>query len=419
MKNVALFRSAAADAQQTQWLGSIVLARPLSFACWCVTAIVMIVVVLGFMFFGTYTRRSTVSGHLVPNVGVLKIYTPQSGTAVEKYVTEGQRLRKGDLLYIISSEREITSGGIQKNNSEKVRKRQRSLLDEIQITQQLHENDARTLQIDIANLRAEKENLKNQLVTQRARQNLAEVSLKRASELLQQGYQSPQMVNQQQVDFLEQTNRVESLERELINVQRRLDAQLREQSSLPSRQRNILANLERQLLAAEQEWVDSEGKRDVRIIATKSGVATALGLQIGQTVDGSTPILTIIPEGSTLQAHFYAPSRAIGFVRPGNKVLLRFQAYPYQKFGHSTGIVESISLSALGPNELVSVPNGVASDTEPLYRIIVSVPQQFILAYGQSRPLQAGMLAEADILLEERRLFEWVIEPLVSVTGRF
>ena len=41
-----------------------------------------------------------------------------------------------------------------------------------------------------------------------------------------------------------------------------------------------------------------------------------------------------------------------------------------------------------------------------------------VTAYGTELPLQAGMVLDADIALDQRRIFEWVFDPLYSITGR-
>ncbi len=58
-----------------------------------------------FISFGSYTRRTTVSGQLVPQGGVLRLYTPQQAVVLEKRVREGQQVAKGEVLYILSSDR--------------------------------------------------------------------------------------------------------------------------------------------------------------------------------------------------------------------------------------------------------------------------------------------------------------------------
>jgi membrane fusion protein len=105
---------------------------------------------------------------------------------------------------------------------------------------------------------------------------------------------------------------------------------------------------------------------------------------------------------------------------------LRYQAFPYQKFGHHVGHVLAVSRTPLHASELAALPlaetsrkgtNGGAA-AEPKYRITVSLDKQAVQAYGQAQPLAAGMQLEADVLLDRRRLIEWIFEPLLSVTGR-
>ena len=55
---------------------------------------------------------------------------------------------------------------------------------------------------------------------------------------------------------------------------------------------------------------------------------------------------------------------------------------------------------------------------EPVYRITVDLPRQYITAYGRHENLKPGMLLDADIMGEKRRLIEWLVEPLYSVAGK-
>ena len=130
------------------------------------------------------------------------------------------------------------------------------------------------------------------------------------------------------------------------------------------------------------------------------------------------PLLSLLPGDGTLEAELLVPSRAIGFIEPGDSVLLRFQAYPYQKFGHHQGRVERISRSALNPAEVGSLV-GSAQAGEPLYRVTVKLAGQTVMAYGNAEALKPGMLLEADVLGERRRLIEWIFEPLFSLRGKF
>jgi membrane fusion protein len=123
-----------------------------------------------------------------------------------------------------------------------------------------------------------------------------------------------------------------------------------------------------------------------------------------------------LPEDAKLEAHLFAPSRSIGFVRSGQPVLLRYPAFPSQKFGSQHAHVVAVSRNALTAGDLGFTPP--EGGREALYRIRASLDSQQILAYGKPEALQAGMLVEADILLDRRRLIEWIFDPLLSLTGR-
>jgi membrane fusion protein len=128
-----------------------------------------------------------------------------------------------------------------------------------------------------------------------------------------------------------------------------------------------------------------------------------------------------------LEVDLYAPSRTAGFVARGQNVLIRYEAFPYQKFGLQKGIVIDISATPFAPNEL---PQNLASTIlanaqknafggnggEALYRIRVHPEKQTIQAYGRSEYLKPGMTLEADIRQDSRKIWEWIAEPLLAMT---
>ena len=120
-------------------------------------------------------------------------------------------------------------------------------------------------------------------------------------------------------------------------------------------------------------------------------------------------------------ANLYVPSKAIGFVKAKDKVILRYQAYPYQKFGHAEGEIVSVARTALGKQELAglgTIFSEMALLNEPAYLVKVKLAKQTVKAYGEEKPLQIGMILEADILHERKKLYEWVLDPLYSISGK-
>ncbi|CAM5428875.1 hypothetical protein RLIN73S_04377 [Rhodanobacter lindaniclasticus] len=52
---------------------------------------------------------------------------------------------------------------------------------------------------------------------------------------------------------------------------------------------------------------------------------------------------------------------------------------------------------------------------QPMYRVQVASDSQHVLAYGKQEPVKPGMALEADVLIDRRRLIEWVFEPLYGM----
>lgn len=414
-----LFRPAAINARRVKWLGDITLIRPISFSFLTLFALALASIVLTFLIFGTYTKRSTVSGQLHPDLGLVKVYGPQSGIVLQKYVHEGKRVKQGEVLYVLSSERQSsTQGDTQAAISRQVEIRQQSLRDEMRQTQRLQQDERVALVKKITGLQSELLKINDQLDGQKSRVQLSKEAVTRSQELFAKHYISKEQMQQKQADLLDQHNRLQALERDHISIGRELSSQQADLASLPLRQQNQLAQIDRMLTGVGQELTESEARRRLIITAPEAGIVTGVIAELGQAVDTSKPLVSVIPRGATLQAQLYAPSKAVGFIKPGDAVLLRYQAYPYQKFGHAKGTVASVSKTALPGSELTGVSNSSDSNTEPLYRITVNLTQQVVSAYGKPQSLQAGMLLDADVLQETRHLYEWVLEPLYSLTGK-
>lgn len=421
MADQPLFRRAALDAQKPKSCGEILLVRPLSYRLLSLAALVCTLAIVALFTWGSYTKRSSVTGQLVPSAGLLRIYPPQTGIVGKKLVAEGQSVKAGDTLYLISSERQSsTLGSVFASVSEQLGARKESLTGELERTRQLQREEQEGLTRQVAALRSELEKIDSLLEGQRARVALAEETSGRYQSLLEQDYISREQRQQKREELLDQQTRLKSVEREQIALRRELGTRQESLDALRFKHENQLAQIERVISSTSQELSESEGRRMLAITAPIDGTATAVVAEVGQAVDGRRPLLSIVPAGSRLEAQLYAPSRAVGFVRPGAQVLMRYQAYPYQKFGHARGTVVSVARTALPGSEISSLlaPGVEAQGSEPLYLISVALEQQSINAYGVAQPLQAGMLLEADVLQESRKLYEWVLEPLFSLSGK-
>ncbi len=414
-----LFREESLASQRTQLLGQIVLTPRISTLWLSLVAALMALAVIAFLLLGSHTRRVTVSGQLLPAAGLIRVHTPQPGVVLEKRVADGQRVNKGDVLYVLSSDRMgAGSRELQADIARQVGERKASLQLEIQRSQSLQAEELVALQRRADTLRGESQAIAAQLEQQKTRVQFAEDTRRRYQGLADQDFIAREELLQKDIDLTEQRSRLRGLEREALSVQRELVLLQQELDSARLRNANQVALLEREVSTTSQQLTEVESRRRVLITAPEAGQATLVTAEVGQMIDIDQPLATLVPAASELQARLYAPSSSIGFVQPGDVVLLRYQAFPYQKFGQHQGVVDTVSTSAVSTEELAGLPASGIPPGEPVFAIQVRLRSGSVLANGQQRPLQSGMRLEADILQERRKIYEWMLEPLFSVTQR-
>jgi membrane fusion protein len=412
-----LFRSEAIAAAKADHLGRIVLSTPASFTVLSALFGVAACVLVAFLFVGEYTAHSTLRGRLVPDRGVIDVHSPQFGTVVEQHVMEGQSVARGDVLYVVSSDRVTSSNGAtQLAVAEQLVHRRRSLVEQIENTRALEHMERESLGEALAALNAEVAQIEQTVAGQADRVRLAQEALERYERVRAQGFVSDEQLSSRRIDLLEQRARLQGLERELSGSKRELTELGARASGLQLRYASQTSDLERTVASVDLEIAENEARRGIVVTAPEEGIATGVAAHVGQAVDSTAPLVLIVPADSKLRAEFYAPSRAVGFVAVGDEVLLRYEPYPYQKFGHYRGTVAAVSQTALQRSAVGSPNAAFASDA--VYEVLVTLQEQTVLAYGERRELRSGMVVEADVLLETRRLYEWVLEPLYSLTGK-
>lgn len=421
--DVALFRSQVLAQRQTQWMGTVLLTPRPSHRLFTTFALTAIIAIISLFFFATYTKKAQLAGWLVPEQGLVRVFAQQAGIAIEFFAKEGDIVHKGQPLVALSTEiKSAILGDTQANIAKSLVSRRESLVMGAQENKRLLDQQMKSLTDRLSVLRLEQEQLEEGIALQESRLKLAQKTEERQQDLAARGFISTQQVQTAAEARLEQTAHMRELQRSRMTLQRDRLTLEGELNDLPLKFAAQSATIDRDISTLRQQMAEAEARREVIIAAPQSGTVTAIQSEMGGQTSPSVPLLSIVPSGAKLEAHLFAPSRAIGFLKSGQRVLLRYSAYPYQKFGHYSGTVRSISRSALSPAELPAQLSGLTSmfgPTEPVYRITVGLERQTVTAYGNAVPLQPGMQLEAAVLMEQRRLYEWILDPLYTLTGKW
>ncbi|WP_181259368.1 HlyD family secretion protein [Pseudoduganella armeniaca] len=419
-----LFRPEVLKAQRNHWLGEIILTRPTSFTVIAALASVIAIAFAALFIFGSYTKKTIVPGQLAPAGGILKVRAPAPSLIIKRAVNEGTRVREGDVLFLLSAERK--SGTNEKVDSrliEQEESRRVSIEMQIEHTRLLHQRQTENLVLLIRQLEAEAERYADEIEDERKRAAIADEVATRYVAMAAKDYISQDQLQAKQADRIDTGLRLKAAQRQRATLLREISAKGHELAELRLRQKTELDTLSREVILSEQRLTESKAKRDITVVAPTSGVIGSINAEAGQQIDTLRPLATIAPENAELTAYLYVPSKSIGFTKVGDKVLLRYAAYPYQKYGQQRGIVTSISRTASAATELEFLAGGMPGlaptrETELYYLVTVKPDSSAIAAYGKTWPLAAGMTLEASIERETRKLYEWVIEPLLTLHGK-
>lgn len=411
-----LFRQEVIEAKRGEWLGSIIVATPLSRWALTTLALILAAAIMLFLLLGHYTRRETVTGQLVPNRGVLTVAAPGVGTVTRLLVRGGQHVEAGDALLELSSKQDSTAlGDTHTLVAQQLDIQRARLRSDLANQNQLATQQADALRAKVVLLQAQLKQIDGQLALQQQQVSSNQQLLARIKPLGVKGYVSAVQIQQQTTAVLNAQAQYKQLRRQQLEARQQLDSADQQLAQLPLDEATKRNDTERQLAALTQSIAQNEQQRAVVLHAPRAGVVSTVLLKPGQMVSAGQPLLSILPAGSLMQAQLLVPSRAIGFIEPGSRVVMRYQAFAYQKFGQQYGHVTDISRSALSPADVATLIGERPQTAQPMYRVQVALDSQHVLAYGKPEPVRPGMALEADILIDRRRLIEWVFEPLYGM----
>jgi membrane fusion protein len=418
----SLFRPEVAEAQRQTWLGQVQLVRPLSLTVFTVGVLCMLVLVLAFLFFGEYTRKARIGGVLVPDLGVIRLVPPVPGRVLERHIQEGQSVRAGEVMFVLALEGSTLSTDVQARVQRSLEGRQRSLEEAARQQALLAEGEMLSLQRRLDEMKREQNQIEAEATLHRQRLALAQQSLERLESLSREQFISSAQVQTKKEEVIGLQAQAQALQRQSATLARDRAALEGERRGLPVQLKSRQGAIERELAALSREAAEQDAVRQIVVRAPQDGTVSSVLAEPGQSVSPASALASLIPSGAQLQAHLFAPSGAVGFVRPQQEVRLRFEAFPYQKFGHQSGHVLQVSRTPLAAPELagLALPGPTSADgvAEPMFRITVAMDQPGLHAFGTTQPLVAGMRMQADVLLERRRLIEWLFAPVLGLTGR-
>ena len=423
---------------------------------------------LAWSWFGRLEIHAVAQGRVQPS-GRSKIVQPlDTGRIMSIHVENGQSVQEGALLLTLdptetTADRTALELELQSSQAEGLRRRvaldlaatQTKAVHKIVFPEHIRRNIAAreqlVLEAEMAQLTSTRQSLEAQydekiasrdrlIAAIGAREKIVALARERASmrEALQdRGSLSRAMVievmqqyESQLAQLLTERGQLVEVEALLKTLGRRLEEAL---AQFIAEQTQKLLEAERRISKTEQELIkaDARQKRS-QIRAPIGGIIQQISVTtVGQVVAGGQPLLTIVPHDTPLEVEALVLNKDIGFVREGQRVVVKIEAFPFTRYGLIEGQIRKISREAIDlieaqsqgdPKILTQIQGPSAATASQRYRnlvfaISISLSRQSLTIEGAVVPLTPGMSVTAEISTGSRRVLDFVLSPLVELAS--
>ena len=414
-----MFRREALEGRKVKWKGRAVLLK--GFPSWIVFAMssLLFFVFLMFLAFGVYTRRVNVSGEVTSYPGLISLYSDVRGVVIDKYVKEGQEVKKGDLLYLIDVSRSTLNGVVSSNQKRDIKEQMEQILNIIKSLKLSKENTISMLKKQHSRYVSSLKHSTDVLMSANTGVGIMKKNMNDYRHYKDHGLINNDQLATQTSIYYQQLGNLLSLSSQ--NEQNALQAtalesQIQTQSADFD---NRIYEMELKKLDLQKEMNTAEVEGKVVIRALSDGKVDSLSVSVGQMVNAGDSLIQLLP--GTVKRYdlvLWVTNDAVPYVHSGGNVNLRYEAFPPEKFGQFSAIVKLVSKAPASPQEMMmyqGAPRNNQGGSTPYYKVIVTPKKQIIKHDGKLMPLENGMKAQATLFLETRKIYQWMFSPFYDM----
>lgn len=374
---------------------------------------------LAFVIFGTYTRRVNVTGEISTWPRAANVYSNVQGIVVKQFVSEGQVIVVGDPIYQIDVSKSTQKGVISENQRRDINKQIERIQ---QIIIRLESSKSSTLDMLKKQKSQYSEALQKSSDIMHRAQNGIDIMRKNMNnyeEYHKQGLINKDQLTNQVAMYYQQQNNLLSLsslnEQNALQITS-LESQIHTQSAEFD---NQIYQMELQRFELEKELLTKDAEGTIIIRALASGRVDSLSVTPGQMVSIGDSLLQIISQNiNHYNLILWVPNDSIPYLSSGSQVNIRYEAFPFEKFGQFSGVISVVSRSPASQQEMSTyrgAPSTIQADGIPYYKVIVTPDKKIISYNSESLNLENGMKAQVTLFLETRKIYQWMLTPFYDM----
>jgi len=373
------------------------------------------------LWLGQFSKTETARGIVASSHGFSRLDAPKAGFIKQIYVSQGDHVEAGMPVYLLGLG-EANSGGDSAAASEiktlvQSRANQQS---EIQrstafIAKAREQQDA--MAKDQKELDAAIDNEEKSL---QGASTQAGQKLQRIRQLVRQGYATRDVEDSYERNYFEYARQLTDIKVKRVEYKRLAAEKQRDLLTLLADKESQISNVKNAINSIDARIGRLKTESALEVQAQSPGQVLAVTGKVGDSVEAGQFVAAIGDADAQPLIVLDAPARATGLIKVGQKVVLKYDAFPFKTFGIQHGTITSISSSAV---RAPATEGDRGLDPRPvsrqsLYRIEVRPDSDEIEAYGEKKKITMGSTLSADIIIEKRRLIDWILDPIRAMRGR-
>ncbi|MDN0089243.1 HlyD family secretion protein [Yersinia nurmii] len=420
MTRESIFRKEVLDNQKARWNGKALLIKGVSPWIVLTVSIAIILMLIALLTLGEYTRRINITGEVITESHAINLFSPQQGFITQSLVSVGQSVKKGQQIYQIDISRVTDSGNVSGKNMASIEKQ---IIELDNLVQRVKENKlsiAMNLEQQIAqNSHAYQESLK---LIEASKKGMAEMqrTLDNYQEYQRKGLISKDQLANQRAIFYQQQNAYQSLYRQSMQENTQLTTLRTEKNIRLADFDNQISQYQYQRIDLQRQLTLAESSGVLVINAPIDGKIESLSVTPGQMVNLGDSLAQLTPkERKQYRLVLWIPTSSAPYVMAGDRINIRYDAFPFEKFGQFSGHIISISAVPASSQEMSTynnIPKGANRNIgTAYYKTLVAMDDQSLLYQGRQLKLSNGLTAQATIFMEKRPLYKWMFSPFYDM----
>ena len=405
-----LFRKEVTENRINRLEGSLTLIQPASYKVFLrlVIFVCLMAIVVAYNF--SISKKVTVVGRVESSTGVIKVKTSNKGSVSEILVNEGDIVKSGQPLLKLTSSKYGRNSELSEIKLLAVKKELKYQLEENVELTNLYSFESKSLTFRKNNLEKQLIELNTQKKIYQKRLELNKKIVNQLERLNKEKYVSTLDYNRQMDSLLHLEQQISDINTKAFTVKSEITNTELLYDKLKSQYNLKTVKVEKEINKLETLLLESNNEKNLLIKAPIAGRISNLLVKDGDYLTNNKSIVNIIPEPINLQASFYVPTESSGFLSQGQKAILKYPAFPYEKFGVHKGKIIFKSETVTFPEE-APIKSLMA---KPAYKVIVTIDEPYIYHDANKIPLKVGMPVESDLIVDERSILEWILSPLIG-----